>query len=78
MEFSSRAVRSLVELHEQELRSFLDVWKRFVASGRPGFPDTYQVLIRCRTDGVALLGFDYVTHDIPTRSDDPDRRAVPN
>ena len=34
-EFRSRAVRSLVELHEVELRAFLAVWKRFVASGRP-------------------------------------------
>ena len=35
MEFRSRAVRSLVELHEKELRSFLEVWKRFVAVGAP-------------------------------------------
>ncbi len=35
MEFQSRAVRSLVELHERELRSFLEVWTRFTASGRP-------------------------------------------
>ena len=33
MEFRSRAVRSLVELHEHEMRSFLNVWKRFVAAG---------------------------------------------
>ena len=35
MSFRSRAVRSLVELHESEIRSFLQVWKRFVASGLP-------------------------------------------
>jgi uncharacterized damage-inducible protein DinB len=35
MEFRSRAVRSLVELHEAELRAFLAVWERFVASGAP-------------------------------------------
>mgnify|MGYP003694792341 CR=1 FL=1 len=35
MEFSSRAVRSLVELHEREIRSFLEVWKRFVAADLP-------------------------------------------
>jgi uncharacterized damage-inducible protein DinB len=35
MEFRSRAVRSLVELHEREMRSFLEVWKRFIASGLP-------------------------------------------
>ena len=35
MEFRSRAVLSLVELHERELRSFLDTWKRFVESGLP-------------------------------------------
>ena len=35
MAFRSRAVRSLVELHEREMRSFQEVWKRFVASGRP-------------------------------------------
>ena len=34
-EFRSRAVRSLVELHEMELRSFLATWKRFKASGKP-------------------------------------------
>ena len=35
MEFRSRAVRSLVELHERELRSFIEVWKRFVAADLP-------------------------------------------
>jgi len=35
MPFRSRAVRSLVELHESEMRSFLQVWKRFVASDLP-------------------------------------------
>ncbi len=35
MEFRSRAVRSLVELHEQELRSFLQVWRRFVEANLP-------------------------------------------
>ena len=35
MEFRSRAVRSLVELHEREMRSFLDAWKRFVAANLP-------------------------------------------
>lgn len=35
MEFRSRAVRSLVDLHEQEMRSFLEVWKRFLAAGLP-------------------------------------------
>jgi uncharacterized damage-inducible protein DinB len=35
MEFRSRAVLSLVELHERELRSFLELWGRFVASGLP-------------------------------------------
>jgi hypothetical protein len=34
-EFRSRAVRSLVELHEIELRSFLATWRRFVAAGKP-------------------------------------------
>lgn len=38
MEFRSRAVRSLVELHETELRTFVDVWERFKASGAP-MPD---------------------------------------
>jgi hypothetical protein len=36
--FKSRAVRSLVELHERELRRFLETWKEFVASGAP-LPD---------------------------------------
>ena len=35
MEFRSRAVMSLVELHEREMRSFLELWKRFVAAGHP-------------------------------------------
>ena len=35
MPFRSRAVRSLVELHEREMRSFLEVWRRFVASDLP-------------------------------------------
>lgn len=35
MEFQSRAVRNLVELHERELHAFLEVWKRFVAAGLP-------------------------------------------
>ena len=35
MEFRSRAVRSLVELHEREMRSFLEVWGRFIAAGLP-------------------------------------------
>ena len=35
MEFRSRAVRSLVELHEREMRSWLETWQRFVASGLP-------------------------------------------
>jgi len=40
MEFKSRAVRSLVELHERELRSFLEVWDRFIAAGAP-LPDAH-------------------------------------
>ena len=35
MPFRSRAVSSLVELHERELRTFLEVWGRFEASGLP-------------------------------------------
>jgi uncharacterized damage-inducible protein DinB len=35
MEFRSRAVRSLVDLHEREMRSFLEVWRRFVAADLP-------------------------------------------
>jgi uncharacterized damage-inducible protein DinB len=38
MEFRSRAVRSLVELHEREMRSFLETWRRFVAANLP-MPD---------------------------------------
>ena len=40
MPFRSRAVCSLVELHEREMRSFLQVWKRFVASDLP-MPETH-------------------------------------
>lgn len=35
MSFSSRAVMSLVELHEREIDSFVEVWKRFVAEDHP-------------------------------------------
>jgi hypothetical protein len=35
MDFKSRAVRSLVELHERELPLFLDAWERFTAAGAP-------------------------------------------
>ena len=34
-EFKSRAVRSLVELQDREMRAFLETWKRFKASGKP-------------------------------------------
>jgi hypothetical protein len=37
-EYKSRAVRSMVELHDAELRACLATWKRFVASGKP-LPD---------------------------------------
>jgi uncharacterized damage-inducible protein DinB len=40
MEFRSRAVRSLVELHEREMQSFMAVWQEFEASGRP-LPDAH-------------------------------------
>ena len=33
--FESRAVRSLVELHERELPAFVATWRRFVQSGKP-------------------------------------------
>jgi uncharacterized damage-inducible protein DinB len=35
MDFRSRAVRSLVELHEVEMKSFLETWRRFVAADLP-------------------------------------------
>jgi uncharacterized damage-inducible protein DinB len=35
MEYKSRAVRSLVELHEREMRSFLETWSRFTAANAP-------------------------------------------
>jgi len=37
-DFKSRAVMSLVELHEQEWRRFWETWDRFVAAGAP-MPD---------------------------------------
>jgi hypothetical protein len=40
MEFKSRAVRTLVSLHERELRAFLAVWRRFLESGKP-MPDAH-------------------------------------
>jgi uncharacterized damage-inducible protein DinB len=38
MEFKSRAVRNLVELHEQEMKRFFETWDRFIAAGAP-MPD---------------------------------------
>lgn len=35
MEFKSRAVWNLVELHKQEMLRFLEVWDRFLTSGLP-------------------------------------------
>ena len=35
MEFASRAVKSLVELHEREMRAFEDTWKRYAATDLP-------------------------------------------
>lgn len=34
-DFKSRAVRTLVELHEIEMRKFFETWDRFVTSGAP-------------------------------------------
>ena len=31
--FNSRAVRSMVDLHEREMRRFLETWERFVKAG---------------------------------------------
>ena len=35
MEFESRAIRSLLELHEAELRAFLATWRRYARAGLP-------------------------------------------
>ncbi len=35
MEYRSRGVKALVELHEHELRRFLDTWERFEAARAP-------------------------------------------
>lgn len=35
IEFQSRAVRSLVELHERELPAFVATWRQFAQSGKP-------------------------------------------
>jgi len=40
MEFKSRAIRSLLELHEAELRAFLATWRRYARAGVP-MPDAY-------------------------------------
>lgn len=41
MEFRSRAVKSLVELHEIEMRRFVETWDRYVASGL-GLPEAHN------------------------------------
>ncbi len=38
MDFQSRAVRNLVDLHERELRAFLVTWQKFIAANAP-MPD---------------------------------------
>jgi uncharacterized damage-inducible protein DinB len=40
MEFKSRAIRSLLELHDAELRAFLATWRRYARSGVP-MPDAH-------------------------------------
>ena len=40
MEFRSRAVRSLVELHERELPAFVATWRQFARSGK-AMPDAH-------------------------------------
>jgi uncharacterized damage-inducible protein DinB len=35
MEFKSRAIRSLLELHDAELRAFLATWRRYARAGVP-------------------------------------------
>jgi len=52
MEFRSRGVKALVELHEQELRRFLETWERFEAAkaplpesqGDPSYQDREQLV----------------------------------
>jgi uncharacterized damage-inducible protein DinB len=53
MEFKSRAVMSLVELHEREMQSFLQVWNRFAASGAP-MPEAHGD--ECYASRESLLG----------------------
>ena len=40
MEFKSRAIRSLLELHDAELRAFLATWRRYARAGEP-MPEAY-------------------------------------
>jgi len=40
MEFKSRAIRSLLELHDAELRAFLATWRRYARAGVP-MPDAH-------------------------------------
>jgi len=71
-QFRTMVVSSTISAASQAILEFYrsgaalrDLKKRIESSRRKGFPTTYQVLIRCRTDGVALLGFEYVSHDVP-------------
>ena len=35
---------------------------RLQAAGLPGFPPTYQVVVRCETSGTRLISYEYATH----------------
>jgi hypothetical protein len=37
---------------------------RFRAAGLSGFPDTYQVIVRCRTSGIRLMAYEYAAHAV--------------
>ncbi len=57
----SAGVQAAVEffcspLHMRELKN------RFASAGLPGFPPTYQVVVRCKTVGIRLMSYEYASH----------------
>jgi hypothetical protein len=49
-------------------QSLKELRDRFRKEGINGFPASYQVVIKARTDGVVVLSFNYVAHRVLDRS----------
>jgi hypothetical protein len=59
----SAGVQGAVEFFSSAAR-MLEFRQRLAAQGVSGFPPNYQVVVRCTTSGLRLVGYDYLTHVI--------------